>query len=394
MCDTIAIVKKDRVFFAKNSDRDPNEAQVLDWQPRRSYDRGARIKCTHIEIPQADETHAVVLSRPFWTWGAEMGVNEHHVAIGNEAVFTKQPYAKSGLTGMDLVRLALERSNSAERACEVIVQLLRDHGQGGGCGLEKPGFTYHNSFMVADPSAAFVLETAGREYAIEKVQGLRAISNILTIPEFAAKHADGLRARLSRGGVRCHRMIALGGRTLGPLHLFAALRDHGFRQTTPAYSRMHGTMQSICMHGGGMLYTAQTTASWVSELSKAGSSHWVTATAAPCTSLFKPVKVGDPMDLGNPTEKADDSLWWRHERFHRAVIRNPEALRDLYIPERNAIEAGWIENPPEPREAFAVGDALLEKWTLATRSQAVPDRRPSWVQKYWAKRSAMAGLHS
>ena len=100
MCDTLVRCFPERVLFGKNSDREADEPQVLEWHPRKEGLTGS-VKCTWMEIPQVPTTYAVVISRPAWMWGAEMGVNEHGVAIGNEAVFTREAVPRSGgLTGM------------------------------------------------------------------------------------------------------------------------------------------------------------------------------------------------------------------------------------------------------------------------------------------------------
>jgi len=185
MCDTVVAVgpatADGTVILAKNSDREPNEAQVLTHVPRARHEPGARVKCTYVEVPQVPETYEVLLSRPFWMWGCEMGANECGVAIGNEAVFTRQPYEKEpGLIGMDFIRLALERADTARRALDVIVELLETYGQAGNGGFQHETY-YHNSFIIADPTQAWVLETAGEFWAAERVRDVRSISNGLTI---------------------------------------------------------------------------------------------------------------------------------------------------------------------------------------------------------------------
>ena len=166
MCDTFVALGSatagGSVIFGKNSDREPNEAQEVCYYPSADHAPGEQVQCTYRALPQAAHTHAVLLSKPFWMWGAEMGLNEHGVAIGNEAVFTRLPYDKSpNLTGMDMLRLALERAATARAALDVITGLIESEGQGGNCGFTHP-FYYHNSFLIADPGEAWVVQDERR----------------------------------------------------------------------------------------------------------------------------------------------------------------------------------------------------------------------------------------
>ena len=394
MCDTIAVVSPDRVLFAKNSDRDVNEAQFLQWCPATDHPAGQTLRCTWIEISQVAHTHAVLLSRPFWIWGAEMGANEHGLVIGNEAVFTRQPLEKTGLLGMDLLRLALERAQTAAAAVEVIVELLETHGQGGGAGYEDRGFSYHNSFLIADPSGAIVLETAGRKWATEQVTGARSISNCLSIPDFARRHSDFLYTAVAQGKKRRSITGALAARVTGAGDMMRILRSHNADSPYPVYHWLNGAMGAPCMHAGGLATGSQTTASWVADLSPDRITYWVTGTSTPCTALFKPVQVNQPADIGpEPTDRADSqSLWWRHERFHRQVMKNPAKYFPLFTPERDRIESQWLQNPPGSKEAFKSGDRLLEKWVQESCAKAEKDVRPLVARRYWSVRNNKAGL--
>ena len=68
-------------------------------------------------------------------------------------------------------RLGLERADTAEKAVDVITELLEKHGQGGSCMEDDSGFTYHNSFLISDRKEAWLLETSGKYWAAERVEG-------------------------------------------------------------------------------------------------------------------------------------------------------------------------------------------------------------------------------
>jgi secernin len=352
MCDTFAKVLDDGVLFAKNSDRDANESQILEWHPAVTHEPNARLTCTWIEIPQAASTMPVLISRPWWMWGAEMGANAAGVVIGNEAVFTRDHESEPGLLGMDLLRLALERASTAEEATQVIVEHLERYGQGGSCSVERPAFSYDNSFLIADPSMVIVLETA--------------MSGCVT------------RRRSTEAGLSGATSVA---------DLFKVLRTHA-DGLLPSWSPVNGGLNAPCVHSGGLLASSQTTASLASDL-RAGGLHWATGTAAPCTSIFKPFRIDEPVDLGVAPTNVDDltSLWWRHEPLHRAVVCDPGRWLGSLQVEVEELERSWLASTPSSAHALVAAQELEERW--AKKVGEPRDLRP-WFARSRARREAEA----
>lgn len=198
MCDTLYLKRGGKSFFAKNSDRSPNEAHLMIRCPARDYLRGESVKTTYMILPQVEHTNACVLLKPHWIWGAEMGWNEHGLHIGNEALFTNVKMEREcGLIGMDLLRLALERTASALDAAELIISLIAEYGQDGNCAFDKK-FFYHNAFLIADGNDAYVLETAGRHWALKKAGDVCTISNCISITDDYMRADDGVKGNFKK----------------------------------------------------------------------------------------------------------------------------------------------------------------------------------------------------
>ena len=400
MCDTLGKIGQGGMFFAKNSDRSPNEAQIPEYHPPRGNLTGM-VECTYISIPQAERTYGVLLSRPVWMWGAEMGINEFGVCIGNEAVFTKGAYGKTGLTGMDLVRLGLERSKTAKEALEQIIKLLEEYGQGGNCGYDHD-FYYDNGFLIMDREELYVLETAGKRWVWKRYDRV-SISNRLSIGsdgdaysedtpyDFCKRWTEPVYTTFSGSA---NRKTQTGG-CLDGLETLAdamnALRLHDDGVKNPF---AQGCVSSACMHFGGLVGD-HTTASMVVMPEADRMVVWSTGCGSPCVSLFKPWLFGTEPVL--PVVSADDaageSYWREAERFHRQLLGKKIPLE--FYQERDKIQNRWVEQAAQIADADfpAFSKACLEEErrfleTWKNRNLETCSCAPGF-RKRWAKKTAV-----
>ena len=318
MCDSFVYRAGAQSWFAKNSDREPDEPQFVEFYPAHTGPTHQVATYISVEVPKS--RNGILLSRPSWMWGAEIGVNEAGVAIGNEAVYTKLIDRKhASLLGMDLVRLALEQATTAEQACEVIVYYLEKYGQGGPAGFRDKKFRYDNAFLVSDANAAYVIDTAGRFWARKKIVSYAAISNDLSISTDYDKisgDAESFARKMGWWTLDTHFnfkqafrtrfmpwMAKASERASCSLNYLARVDNERRSGHPPTEKSLFELLRShqhehpssngdVCMHAKGILRPSATTNSWVVELSDRGSSGlpevW-SSFGQPCQNDYKKV---------------------------------------------------------------------------------------------------------
>ncbi len=341
------------MVFAKNSDRPPAESQVLLAHPARAA--GPPIDTQYLRIHDPGAA-ALIASHPTWLWGAEHGLNEHGVAIGNEKIWTvDDPHAQAaGLLGMDLVRLGLERGRDADEALAAITAALEAHGQGGSGehGKDEP---YFSSFLIVDARGGWTVETSGRTWAARPVDDGTAISNRVSLATDWTRASadvapgddfDRWRAPDTPTWIADHRLAAtracVARRALGPsdgtaAQVVATLRDHGrgpwgAPDTAADLSAGHPVptlldapaepeQVSVCMHVRD--YQA-TTASLVVDLRADAPPRAWACLGSPCASVYVPFF---PPDL--PRVLRDPAQWQRFSRLRERVETDREGLANV-----------------------------------------------------------------
>jgi len=370
----------------------------------------------------------MILSKPIWMWGAEMGINDCGVVIGNEAVFTKLVAKKgSALLGMDLVRLGLERGDSARHALECVTGLLQAHGQGGPAGFRDKSFRYDNSFIIADSSEAWVLETAGRHWVAKQIIDFGAISNTLSIEEdfdlcspglveFAKKNnyyngkGDFSFARAfdtrfmkymgcadrRRGASQASLSKLFSTKSASFSSLASSLRQHA--NSSPDFSKHNN--RDICMHAGGITRPSQTCGSMIVRLREGLRPEiMMTGTSAPCLSLFQPVyfpvdSCGQQTIFTDENSEGGDSFWYKFERVHRRALLD-QAFRDQLLTSRDQLENKLfllLEKSGTAKDGPALAEQWHGLWRTAAYAHQPSYRRYSLYDRYWKRLNQLDGL--
>jgi len=358
------------IILVKNSDRPAMEAQPLVQVPHMHHQPGEMVKATYIEVPQVAETYEHIGSKIWWAFGYEEGMNENGVAIGNEAVWSKEPYQwGDGLLGMDLLRFGLERGKTAYEALHVMTDLLEKYGQSGDC--EREGewgkANYHNSFIIADPNEAWVLETAGRYWVAKRIKsGVYSISNIYSIEsDWDEAHPQLVRHAVDKGWARSaadfnfardygnywEKGAANPGNMQIRRNMTLSCLRRDFGKVSPASmmditrSHLEGTIAEPrwgaseafwpmpCMHDtahSGYHSAASMVAHLRSDMPPLLRQVYWASFSNPCCNVFKPFymhgpKVPDRYAVGTSTY-SEDSPWWWANRVKLLCDLNYKAL--------------------------------------------------------------------
>ena len=186
------------------------------------------------------------------------------------------------------------------------------------------------------------------------------------------------------------------------------LRTHPVSRTTEWRPDAGIMGADVCMHSGwGPIRLSQTTGSLVTHNMEDLSTHWVTATSAPCTSIFKPVWMDCELpEMGTyPAGTYDpNSLFWKHELVHRAILKDYPQRIKLIKEEQTEIETSFIieakklvQKTKKERETFSAecfkkSDTLEKKWFENLNNLPIRNKNKPLYGSAWKKVNQAAKL--
>jgi dipeptidase len=379
-------------LFGQNADRPIRESQSFSQLAGHEHAADEKVRTPSVELPQARLTYTVLAAQPAGYWGYTHGVNDQGVAAGCAALRNKIPCPEPGLSGTDLVRLVLERSRNARSAVDLLIDLVERHGQNQRTENLPEGDT---SFLVADATEAFAVETAGRHWVCQEIREVRAASDVCLIRQDWDRISQGLADFVIRQGWwpgNGSKVDFAGAVTENPTGAASGLRrwgratllleqqnghidapflrrvlsDHyeGTHFEVDPFATLHGP-NPLCQHGcrpGGLM----TATSMVSQVNTDPSRLGIVwcAFGPPCYSVYFPLflegELPEAFRVGSP-EGVPGPLWRRVERLGQQFRLDPQHWASA----REAFSRLQAHFDQEAEEFAVEGGALKQQGTRA-----------------------------
>lgn len=407
-CDTFALGKDyftgHQTFLCKNSDRPLGEAQPLLFAAAADHAPGETLRCTHLTLPQAEHTYAVLGSKPYWIWGFEMGANEKGLFIGNEAQGSAarrkarkvcsvwiccvwrssapQPPARqlpcsehscrstvrtpTPMCAMTAGMKTPTFSSTPKRSGSWKLQV--------GSGLQRKSPTGLPSPTVT-PSQTTMTSAQRTWNALPVTGAIFPRVNRCTLQRRIPSRAP----RQSHAVPRWRRMCALISAYKGPLSLQDAkqiTRDHHDGEIiAPRFGACCANFISICMHAQDA-NSSQTAASMLFCHDDVLGMIFRYAPSIPCCSVFLPVYFTGtlPAALAAGDRYYDEnSLWWNVERLSMAITADEERFgpdaRAALLELEQSLEAKAADAEAQAKRLLAAGDKVASDHVLNDLTQ-------------------------
>ena len=196
LCDALCGLGPSGMVFAKKT-RSPDRRGRLGRAVRSAGVRWA-ARCARSTSPSGTRAPTPPCCWcPTWLWGAEHGVNEFGVAIGNgEGVSTVHRVAGGpARPDGDGSGAPRPRTGSQHRRSRRHHDRPAHHPRAGGDSDAVRQEAYDSSFLIADAGQAFVLDTSGTSFAAAPFPDGTAISNRITLGSNWTKGSTDLLSR-------------------------------------------------------------------------------------------------------------------------------------------------------------------------------------------------------
>lgn len=232
-------------------------------------------------------------------------------------------------------RLVLERSDSADKAIDVISNLINQYNQD-----ETIETSPKYGFFICDTKQAFVMNIVGKLWAAEQIsEGFRAIGKGFSVATKIDKKSDGLEDKLKELGL-------FDGSELNFSQAFSMeipdLKWPGEYPSSGYSAQKMFEVLRASAEGSGAIAS-----SFVSVLKGPMAVHWLTGTQDPRESVFKPfIFTNDAVVSPLTALKDDDETPLRKLHANRKWDQVGELLKSLEKSCVDEVDGYVVDNAP------------------------------------------------